>query len=141
MSTPSWIRISMSDRGVLDTSVVIDLDRVQPELLPDQSAITSITLAELATGPHATDDPIQRALRQERLQWVEGTFQALDFDVSAARSYGRVFALVRASGRQPRRRIADLLIVSVAAANGLPLYTRNPDDFAGLETAVSIVPV
>jgi len=131
----------MSDRGVLDTSVVIDLDRVQPKLLPDQSAITSITLAELAAGPHATDDPIQRALRQERLQWVEGTFQALDFDVSAARSYGRVFAHVRARGRQPRRRIADLLIVSVAAANGLPLYTRNPDDFAGLETVVSIVPV
>jgi len=131
----------MSDRGVLDTSVVIDLEHVQDDELPERAAITSITLAELAAGPHATDDPIQRAVRQERLQWVEATFDALDFDVPAARSYGRVFALVRATGRQPRRRVADLLIASIAAAHPLPLYTRNPDDFAGLETVLSIIAI
>jgi hypothetical protein len=55
------------------------------------------------------------------------------FDAEAARHCGPVYAAVRARGRTPRRRLADLLIASVAIANELPLYTTNPSDFAGLE--------
>ena len=131
----------MADVGLLDTSVVIDLPRIDAARLPDESAITAVTLAELAAGPHATNDAIQRSIRQERLQWAEATFDALPFDVAAARSYGRVYALVRASRRQPRGRLADLLIASVAAANRLPLYTRNPNDFAGLDSLISVITV
>ena len=36
---------------------------------------------------------------------------------------------------------SDLMIAAVAAAQGLPLYTTNPDDFAGLDRIVDIVPV
>ncbi|HEX9583366.1 MAG TPA: VapC toxin family PIN domain ribonuclease, partial [Gammaproteobacteria bacterium] len=57
-------------RGLLDTSVVIDLDRVDPASLPDEAAIAAITLAELAAGPHATRDTNERARRQDRLQWA-----------------------------------------------------------------------
>lgn len=89
-------------------------------------------------GPHATDDPLERSLRQGRLQWAESTFDALPFDVDAARAYGRIYALVRRAGRQPRRRPADLMIASVAAARHLPLYTRNPADFDGLAPAVTL---
>jgi len=35
----------------------------------------------------------------------------------------------------------DLLIAATAAARGLPLFTRNPADFAGLEGLVEIVPI
>lgn len=59
----------------------------------------------------------------------------------AARMYGRVFAATRTAGRTARTRLADLLIASTAAANGLAVYTRNPDDFSGLEVLVSIHPV
>lgn len=111
------------EAGILDTSVIIDLSDIQPDQLPTATAITAVTLAELAAGPHATADAIQRSIRQERLQWAEATFDALPFDVAAARSYGRVYALIRAAGRQPRARIADLMIASIAAANHLPLYT------------------
>jgi predicted nucleic acid-binding protein len=131
----------MADIGILDTSVVIDLPLIAADRLPDESAITAITLAELAAGPHATTDAIQRSIRQERLQWAEATFDALAFDFAAARSYGRVYALVLASQRQPRRRLADLLIASIAAANGFPLYTRNPKDFAGLDSLISVIAV
>src|SRR6478672_4552210 len=124
----------MPDAGILDTSVVIDLSGIEEDQLPSESAITVVTLAELAAGPHAAADAIQRSIRQERLQWAEATFDALPFDVAAARSYGRVYALVREARRQPRRRLADLIIASIAAANGLPLYTCNPTDFAGLES-------
>lgn len=125
-------------RGVLDTSVVIDLDMVDPALLPDESAIAAVTLAELAAGPHATTDEQERARRQDRLQWATATWDALPFDADAARTYGRIFAAVRARGRSTRTRLADLLIAATAAANGLPLYTRNPTDFTGLEQLVSV---
>lgn len=125
-------------RGLLDTSVVIDHDRINPRLLPVETAIAAITLAELAAGPHATDDEQERARRQDRLQWAAATWDALPFDHEAARFYGRVFAAVKAKGRSARPRLADLLIASTAAAHGLPLYTRNPADFAGLERLVTI---
>ena len=105
-----------------------------------------MTLAELAAGPHATDDPTERARRQDRLQWVAATWQALPLDDEAlddeaARAYGRVFAATRAVGRTSRTRLADLLIAATAAANGLSLYTRNADDFAGLDGVVDVIQV
>lgn len=128
-------------KGLLDTSVVIDHDLVDPDLLPDESAIAAVTLAELAAGPHATSDEQERARRQDRLQWAAATWDALPFDTEAARMYGRVFAATKARGRSSRTRLADLLIASTAAANALPLYTRNPDDLAGLEQIVTVIAV
>jgi hypothetical protein len=126
-------------RGLLDTSVVVDHDVIDPALLPDESAISAVTLAELAAGPHATDDEAERSRRQDRLHWATATWDPLPFDADAARSFARVFSATRAAGRSNRRRLADLLIAATAAANGLPLYTRNPDDFAGLEEVVTVV--
>ncbi|MGH7127851.1 MAG: type II toxin-antitoxin system VapC family toxin [Planctomycetaceae bacterium] len=128
-------------RGVLDTSVVIDNDVVDPALLPDEAAITAVTLAELAAGPHATDDEGERARRQDRLQWAAATWDPLPLDAEAARTYGRVFAAIRLAGRSARPRLADLLIAATAAAHGLPVYTRNPEDFEGLEEVVRVVAV
>lgn len=126
-------------RGLLDTSVVIDHDILDPALLPDESAISAVTLAELAAGPHATRDAQERARRQDRLQWAAATWDALPFDAEAARLYGRMFAAAKAAGQSSRARLADLLIASTAAANGLPLYTRNPSDFAALKRLVKVV--
>ncbi|MGH2804554.1 MAG: VapC toxin family PIN domain ribonuclease, partial [Thermoleophilaceae bacterium] len=64
-------------RGLADTSVVIDLDRIAPDELPQELAIAAVTLAELAAGPHATDDSIERARRQDRLQRAEATFDPI----------------------------------------------------------------
>lgn len=128
-------------RGLLDTSVLVDHHRVNAGELPDESAIAAVTLAELAAGPHATGDPEERARRQDRLQWAAATWDALPFDEAAARSYGRVFAATRAAGRSGRARLADLLIASTALSNGLPLYTRNAKDFAGLERLLKVVAV
>ena len=142
-STRWWINVSMGDvaRGLLDTSVLIDHDLIDPDRLPDESAIAAVSLAELAAGPHAAADADARARRQDRLQWATATFDPLPFDAEGARAYGRVFAAVRAIGRSTRTRFADLLVASTAAANGLPLYTRNPADFAGLEDVVEIVAI
>lgn len=123
-------------RGLLDTSVIIDLDRVPPAALPDEQAVSALTLAELAAGPHATDDAQERARRQERLQQVEAAVDPLPFDDRAARAYGRVYAATRARARKPRgARAVDLLLAAVALANDLPLYTRNAADFSHLTAA------
>ena len=126
---------------MLDTSVVIDHDAIDPASLPEESAIAAVTLAELAAWPHAARDVQERARRQDRLQWAAATWDPLPFDAEAARMYGRVFAATKAAGRSSRARLADLLIASTAAASGLPLYTRNPADFAGLEQIVTVVAV
>lgn len=126
-------------KGLLDTSVVIDHDVIDSALLPDESAISAVTLAELAAGPHATQDADERARRQDRLQWASSTWDALPFDAEAARAYGRMFAAARAAGQTSRARLADLLIASTAAANNLPLYTRNPADFDALKSIVKLV--
>jgi hypothetical protein len=126
--------------GLLDTSVVIDWD--EPSVaaaLPEESSVCAITLAELAAGPHLASTASEGARRQARLQQVEATFEPLAFDAAAARSYGQVVAAVADSGRSHRRRIADLLIAATAHANGLALYTRNPDDFAGLEDLLLVI--
>ncbi len=128
-------------RGLLDTSVIVDHPSIDAARLPAESAISAVTLAELAAGPHATRDHQERARRQDRLQWAAATFDPLPFDAEAARVYGRVFAAVRATGRSHRARLADLLIASTAAANGLPVYTRNPADFRGLDEIVEVVGV
>jgi hypothetical protein len=130
------------ERGLLDTSVVIDLEHVPAGSLPLEVAISAVTLAELTAGPHATDDPKERSRRQDRLQRTEAAFDSLAFDADAARAYGRVFSAVMNAGRKPRgARAVDLLIAATAVAEGLPLYTRNPDDFLTLDDLIEIITV
>lgn len=129
-------------RGLLDTSVVIDLDQVSVDALPVEVAISAVTMAELAAGPHADTDPDERSRRQDRLQRAEAVFDPLPFTTEAARAYGRVFAAIAAAGRKPRgARAVDLLIAATALAEGLPLYTRNPDDFGNLDGLIRVVRV
>lgn len=87
-------------RGILDTSVVIDLEQIEPSRLPLEVAVSTITMAELAAGPHATTDSEERARRQDRLQRAEAAFDPLPFDAEAARAYGRIYASVVAAGRK-----------------------------------------
>lgn len=128
--------------GLLDTSVVVDWhDPTVLASLPDQMAISAITAAELAAGPHLAATADEAARRQARLQEVEAKFEPLAFDGAAARSYGLVVAAVAGQGRGPAGRFADLLIAATAHANGLALYTRNGDGFAGLAHLVRVVAI
>jgi predicted nucleic acid-binding protein len=137
-------------QGLLDTNVVILRAAIDPAELPDEMAITAVTLAELSAGPHqvrrngeqhAYDEHLERALRMDVLQRAENEFDPIPFGVDAARIYGRLCAAVVSVGRSPRGRIADLMIASTAIAEGLPLFTINPDDFKGLENHLTLVPV
>ncbi|MBO0679107.1 type II toxin-antitoxin system VapC family toxin [Mycolicibacterium sp. S2-37] len=128
--------------GLLDTSVVVDWhDPSILDSLPDEMAISAVTVAELAAGPLLAGTPVEAAKRQSRLQEVESLMEPIPFDANAARSYGLVVAAVVRGGLKPRSRFADLLIAASAHANGLDLYTRNVHDFLGLEGLVRVVAV
>lgn len=141
---------STYQQGLLDTNIMILRRWVAPEELPDEMAITAITLAELSAGPHEVrrndeqssyDEHAERARRLDVLQRAENGFDPLPFDAEAARIYGRIRAAVISAGRKPRRRVADLMIAAIAVAENLPLFTTNPDDFKGLDDLLTVVPV
>jgi predicted nucleic acid-binding protein len=134
-------------QGLLDTNIVILRKWIDPAQLPAEMAITAITLAELSAGPHQVrstagyNEHAERARRMSILQQAESEFDPIPFDAGAARIYGRICAAVVATGRTPRRRVADLMIASIAVAEELPLFTTNPDDFKGLEDLLTVVAV
>jgi predicted nucleic acid-binding protein len=137
-------------QGMLDTNILVLRGWVDPAELPDEMAISAITLAELSAGPHevrrndeqdAYDEHAERARRLEVLQRAENEFDPVPFDAEAARIFGRVAAAVISAGRKPRGRVVDLMIAATAIAEGLPLYTTNPADFTGLENLITIVSV
>ncbi|MGE0066427.1 MAG: type II toxin-antitoxin system VapC family toxin [Solirubrobacterales bacterium] len=130
------------ERGLIDTSVAIALEVVALERLPSEVAISTLTLAELTSGPVAALTPVARAQRQDHLQRIEAGIESLDFDPVCARAYGRVSAAFHRIGRKPRgARAVDLMIAATALAHGLPLYTRNAADLRGLEGLIEIVDV
>lgn len=120
-------------RGLLDTSTVILLSRLTEESLPEQPLISAVTLAELSVGPLVASDFREQAARQAEVQQAESAFDPLPFDAAAARAFARVSASLRRSGRTSRARTFDAMIAAVALANGLPLHTCNPADFADID--------
>ena len=119
--------------GLLDTNTVILLARLRdPQELPPVPAISTVSLAELSVGPLVATTERERAARQAHLQQAEADFEPIPFDAVAARAFGQVAADLRRSGRKTSARAYDALIAATAIANGLPLYTVNPDDYVGI---------
>jgi toxin FitB len=116
------------ERGLLDTSVVIAEDLTP---IPGVLAISTLTLAELHFGVLVAKSVGVRAERLRRLSILQRRFDALPLDEVVA-------AAVVEAGRQPRRRTMDLLIAATAHAHDAALYTRSPDDFAGLEDLIDV---
>lgn len=128
--------------GLLDTSIIIDLPSLHIDMLPAEGTISAITLAELSVGPITAKDAATRVQRQLRIQVTEAQFSVLPFDARSARMYAVVYELLHAKGVKARGgRALDLMIAATALAHQLPLYTRNPKDFAGVAGLVEIVAV
>ncbi len=117
-----------------DTSVLID----PPAEAQGTVMISIVSVLELGAGVNAARDPQTRADRLGLLTRVLSSFDPLPLDIDVATAYLAVDAAVRAAGRQPRRRLADLQIAATAVAHGLPLLTRNPADLAGLERLLPV---
>jgi tRNA(fMet)-specific endonuclease VapC len=131
----------LHERGILDTSTVILLNRLdESAMLPIQSLITTITLGELSVGPLVARNSRERTIRQQHLQQAESDFEAIPFDAPAARAFGAVAASLRRADRKTKARAYDAMIAAIALAHDLPVYTCNPDDFADID-GLEVVPV
>jgi predicted nucleic acid-binding protein len=131
--------VSGHEVGLLDTSTLILLPRLRdPSILPERPLISAITLAELSVGPLLTSDDEERSARLAHLQQAEADFDPLPFDADAARAFGQVAASLRRSGRKASARAYDAMIAAIAVANGLPLFTCNPVDFAGIDGLIVV---
>lgn len=124
--------------GVLDTGTYIDLDLLDPSVLPVVPELTAITMAELHQGLAMAKTAAARAARTEKLGAAIVDFDPLPFDGDAAARYGSLVALTLQANRDPRPRRMDLMIAAIASARGLPVYTRNADDFTGLESFLEV---
>lgn len=129
------------ESGVLDTCAYIDLGLLDPAALPEIPELTAVTMAELHQGVAMAKDAASRAARTEKLGAAIVDFEPLPFDGQAAARYGTLVALTMAANRDPKPRRMDLMIAAVASSRGLPLYTRNAEDFKGLDDMVRIVEV
>jgi toxin FitB len=108
--------------AVLDTSVVIaaaDGDVV----LPQEAAISVVTLGELHAGVLRASDATERDRRSTRLRLIRSAFASIPVDDVVAEQYGRALALARDERRG--QDAADLLIVATAAATDNALHTRD----------------
>ena len=131
---------TVHERVLLDTSVLIDYPAAAVASHADAAAVSTITLAELAYGLH-TEDPLRDTAREQRYHWIAEAFDPIPFGAGAARIYGALCANVRAVGRDPKPRRFDLLIAAVAVDLGIPLMTRNENDFRGIHSALSVIAV
>nr|WP_312884808.1 type II toxin-antitoxin system VapC family toxin [Nocardia barduliensis] len=121
--------------------MLIDLDEISDDRLPAIPKVSTVTLAELGLGVAAAPDPTVRLFRTERLQEFESAFEALPFTAEAARRFTLMAGLLAVGGRSPKPRKFDLMIGAIASIHGLPLFTRNPKDFHGLEQVLTVIPV
>lgn len=132
----------MADHDVvlLDTSVVIAPPPNLPQITA-RGAISVLTVAELASGLSASTDPVETARRQARYERVVRDYSPIAYTASAARLYGALCTAERQRDRNPRARRFDLMLASVAGDLGIPLLTRNPDDFRDIHEIVRVVEV
>lgn len=121
-------------RGILDTSVLIATDVAS---IPGELAISIVSVAELQFGVLVATDQV-RAARLSRLSAIQRRFDPLPVDDAVADSYAQLAARVAQIGRQPRARVMDLLIAATAHAHNATVYTRNPDDLAGLDDLITV---
>jgi predicted nucleic acid-binding protein len=123
-------------RGLLDTSVFIAREQgrdLAADRLPDEAAVSVVTLAELELGVHMADTDEIRAGRLRTLGAVRATYAALPVDEDVASAFAELVAVTRRAGRRPR--VQDVWIAATARAHGVAVYSQDADfdDLPGVD--------
>lgn len=122
-----------SRRALLDTSVLIAQEsgrRPDTDALPEQTAISVVTLAELHAGVLAATNTTSRARRLKTLDAIS-VIEALPITAEAARQWASLRVRLAEEGRKAK--INDLWIAAVAAANDMDVVSQD-DDFDAIES-------
>ncbi len=124
--------MSEATRGLLDTSVFIAAELQRPleaRLLPEELAVSAVTVAELHVGVLAATELETRARRLATLESLAG-IEVLVIDEAVAASW----ALLRVHLATAERRlnVNDLWVAATALAHRIPVVTQD-DDFGPVE--------
>lgn len=115
-------------RGLLDTSIFIADEQGRPvasDRLPDEAAVSVVTLAELELGVHLAASEAVRARRLRTLQSTQSTYVALPVDEAVASAFAELVATARRAGRRPK--VQDTWIAATARALDVPVCTQDSD--------------
>jgi predicted nucleic acid-binding protein len=115
-------------RGLLDTSVFIADEQgreLAAERLPDEAAISVVTLAELELGVHMAATEVVRGRRLRTLRATQATYVALPVDDAVASAFAELVAAARRAGRRPK--VQDTWIAATARAHAVPIYSQDAD--------------
>jgi hypothetical protein len=113
-------------KGLLDTSVFVALESGRPiGALPDEPAISVVTLAELHLGVLQAKDGAQRSQRLRTLARVESQLNPLPIDFEVARTYASLVFQAGLAGRRPP--VMDAWVAATAVRHGLIVFTQDAD--------------
>ena len=131
-----------SSRGLLDTSVLIAIESgrsLRVEAMPETTAISVVTKAELRAGIFAAEDI---ETRDRRLMTFElaNRILSLPVDEAVSRAWAQMRAYVKASERKVG--VNDMWIAATAAANEIPVLTQD-EGFDALNgvAGLTVIPV
>jgi predicted nucleic acid-binding protein len=128
------------NRAILDTSVLIAREQGRPleRPLPDDVAISVVSIAELEVGVLMARDAQTRGQRLRTLTDIRSLSAALPIDERTASAYAQLAASVLTEGRKPR--IHDTWIAATALANDAEVWTQDAD-FSDFAQAIDVVRV
>ncbi len=127
-------------RAILDTSILIAREQGRPlrRQLPDQVAVSVVSIAELELGVLVAADSDTRAQRLRTLSEVRALAGALPIEERTASAYAQLAARSLAAGRRPR--VFDSWIAATALVNSAEVWTQD-SDFSDFAAAVPFVRV
>jgi predicted nucleic acid-binding protein len=130
--------VAAIERAVLDTSVFVATEsgrQLDVSALPEESAISAVTLGELQAGVLAARDVPARARRLRTLEALSDV-ELLPADAAVAASWAVLRVQLAESGR--RLNVNDLWMAATALAHGIPLVTQD-SDFGPADGAAGLV--
>lgn len=119
-------------RGLADTSLFIAKESGRPlqtGLLPDELAVSAITIGELRAGVLAATDTVARDQRLSTLT-AALALNPIPVDESVASAWARLRLSLR--DNKLKMPVNDSWIAATAMALGIPVVTQD-DDFPSLE--------
>jgi predicted nucleic acid-binding protein len=127
-------------RAILDTSVLIAREQARPleRALPNDVAVSVVSIAELEVGVLVARDAKTRARRLRTLTEIRSLAGSLPIDERTASAYAQLAATVLSAGRRPR--IHDTWIAATALVNDAEVWTQD-SNFSDFELAVTVVRV
>jgi len=127
--------------GLLDTSVFIARESGRPlGDLPDQVAVSVVSIGELQLGVLAAVDDRSRARRADTLALARAA-DPIPISEAVMTTWARLVADCRTAGIQRTVKLTDALIAATAVEHGLPVITQDDDynQIAQAHAALSVV--